>query len=80
MHDTVWFELNGIPSVFVSTTAFLDTAIKQSMALGLPETNWVLLEHPYSFNSDEEVEAKALGAFDAIVAALTAYVPTTQHE
>lgn len=70
MHDTVYFETQGRPSVFLASTEFVDAAEAQSAALGLPEVRRVFVPHPIQDALDPEMRAKADAAFDAVVAAL----------
>jgi len=37
MHDSIWFEIQGKPTVVIATDVFVDAAEVQSKALGLPE-------------------------------------------
>lgn len=55
----------------VSTTAFVQAADAQSKALG-HEPAMVWLPHPIQDRTDEELRALADGAFDEIVAKMTA--------
>lgn len=71
MHDTVWFESNRIPSVFVASTEFVSAAEAQAEALGLPEVRRVFVPHPIQDATDEEMQAKADAAIDALLEALT---------
>jgi predicted solute-binding protein len=66
VHDTVWFELHGIPAVFVASSVFADAAASQARALGLDEVKRVFVPHPIQDATDAEMRAKA----DAIVADL----------
>jgi len=70
VHDTFWFEINGTPSVFVATDAFIDAAEVQAKALGLPELRRVFVPHPIQDATDDEVRSKADGVITSIVAAL----------
>ena len=70
MHDTVYFETQGRPSVFLASTEFVDAAEAQSAALGLPEVRRVFVPHPIQDALDSEMWAKAEVAFEAVVAAL----------
>ncbi len=70
MHDTVYFETQGRPSVFLASTEFVEAAEAQSAALGLPEVRRVFVPHPIQDALDAEMRAKAEAAFDAVVAAL----------
>lgn len=70
MHDTVYFETQGRPSVFLASTEFVDAAEVQSAALGLPEVRRVFVPHPIQDALDSEMWTKAEAAFEAVVAAL----------
>ncbi len=70
MHDTTFFETQGIPSVFILSTEFVSAANAQSEALGLPELRRVFVEHPLQDATDEEMRAKADSCFDAVIDAL----------
>ncbi len=74
MHDLADYEARGIATVMVASSEFVGAAHKQAEALGLPElaTRAVYVPHPIQDASDEEMRAKARGAVDAIVQALTA--------
>ena len=70
MHDTVWFEIQGIPAVTVASEEFKDAATTQAEALGLPEAARVFVKHPIQDATDEEMRAKADDVFEQIVKAL----------
>ena len=70
MHDTVWFEIQGKPAVFLASSTFVDAAETQALALGLPEVRRIFVPHPIQDATDDEMRAKAEAAFDAVVAAL----------
>ena len=70
MHDTVWFEIQGIPSVFLASSEFVDAATAQSEMLGLPEVERVFVPHPIQDATDAEMQAKAEEAFEAVLGAL----------
>ena len=70
MHDTVAFEVQGRPSVFVASSAFAQAADVQARALGLPETRRVFVPHPIQDATDDEMRAKADAVVDAVIAAL----------
>lgn len=70
MHDTVYFETQGRPSVFLASTEFVEAAEAQSVALGLPEVRRVFVPHPIQDALDAEMQTKAEAAFEAVVAAL----------
>jgi hypothetical protein len=72
MHDTVWFEIQGIPSVGIASSEFEDAAQTQAEALGLPEARRVFVPHPIQDADDDEMRAKADGVMAAVIEALTA--------
>ena len=71
MHDTVWFEIQGKPAVFVASSAFVDAAQTQAEALGLPEVRRVFVPHPIQDATDEEMRARADAIVDEVIEALT---------
>jgi hypothetical protein len=71
MHDSIWFEINGKPTVVVASDVFIDAAEAQSKALGLPEAPRVFLPHPIQDATDEELRAKADAIVDQVIQALT---------
>ncbi len=70
MHDSVWFEVNGKPSVVMASRRFVDAAETQAAALGLPEVRRVFVPHPIQDATDDEMRAKADAIVDAVIAAL----------
>ncbi len=70
MHDTVYFEIHGKPSVFVASSEFVDAAEAQSTALGLPEVKRVFVPHPIQDRTDDEMRERADAIVDEVVAAL----------
>ncbi len=71
MHDTVWFEIQGKPSVFIASSAFVDATRAQAEALGLPEIRRVFVPHPIQDATDDEMRTKADAIVEEVVAALT---------
>ncbi|MBQ0805750.1 MAG: hypothetical protein KBT65_12925 [Sulfitobacter sp.] len=71
MHDTVWFEIQGIPSVSVASSAFGQAAETQRKALGMEGARYVLVPHPIQDATDDEMRIKAREAYDQIMAALS---------
>lgn len=70
MHDTTWFEIQGIPSVFIASTEFVDAAEVQANALGLPEVRRIFVPHPIQDATDDEMREKADAIVDEVIAAL----------
>jgi hypothetical protein len=71
LHDTVWFEIQGIPSVSVASSEFEDAAETQADALGMRDARRVFVPHPIQDANDDEMRSKADGCVDAVIAALT---------
>lgn len=70
MHDTVSFEIQGIPSVFLASTEFVEAATAQAEALGLPDVKRVFVQHPIQDATDAEMRMKAEAVFDSILGSL----------
>lgn len=71
MHDTVWFEIQGVPSVTIASSQFGEAAISQRQALGMNEARFVLVPHPIQDATDEEMRQKALSLLEQVIAALS---------
>ncbi len=71
MHDTVNLETQGVPTVFVASTEFVDAADAQAKALGADPAR-VFVPHPIQDRTDDEIRALADVAVDEILAALVA--------
>lgn len=72
MHDTVWFEIQGLPAVSIASSEFDEAARVQRKALGMDGARYVLVDHPIQDATDDEMRAKAHAVLDAVIAALTA--------
>lgn len=70
MHDTVWFEVQGKPAVFIASNVFEEAARVQAEALGLPEVRRIFVPHPIQDATDAEMQAKADAIVDAVIEAL----------
>ena len=70
MHDTVWFEIQNIPSVFLASTEFVEAAAAQAEALGLPEVERLFVEHPIQDATDEEMQQRAEAVFESVLGSL----------
>ena len=70
MHDTTWFEIQGVPAVFIASEEFTDAAEQQSAALGLPEVRRVFVDHPVQGQTDAEMYGKADAIFDQVIETL----------
>ncbi len=67
MHDTVNFEIQGKPAVFIATSEFVNAAAHQAETLGLPEVRRVFIPHPMQDRTDEEMHAHAERYIDEIL-------------
>jgi hypothetical protein len=72
LHDTVWFEINGIPSVSIASEEFVDAAETQARALGMIDAERVFVAHPIQDATDDEMRQKADAVIDSVIKALTA--------
>ncbi len=70
MHDTVWFEINGRPSVFVASSEFVDAAEAQAQSLGLPQVRRLFVPHPIQDRTDAEMHARAEAVIEQVIEAL----------
>lgn len=70
MHDSVWFEINSRPTVFIASSEFTDAAQAQADALGLPDVWRIFVPHPIQDATDDEMRAKADAIIDQIIEAL----------
>jgi hypothetical protein len=70
VHDTVWFEINSKPSVFVASSEFVDAADAQSKSLGLPQVKRIFVPHPIQDRTDDEMRQRAEAALNALIEAL----------
>lgn len=70
MHDSVWFEINSRPTVFIASSEFTDAAQAQADALGLPDVRRIFVPHPIQDATDDEMRTKADAIVDQIIEAL----------
>jgi hypothetical protein len=59
MHDAVSLEEKGVPTAVVVTEVFLHEAHVQRAALGMNDLDPVVIQHPLSTLSDEEISSRA---------------------
>lgn len=62
MHDGISLESLGVPTAVIVTTTFLHEARVQREALGMAGIVPVVIEHPLSSISEEEIRARATQA------------------
>ena len=70
VYDSVWFEIQGKPSVMIGSEEFEDAAETQAQALGFPDLSRVFVAHPIQDATDDEMRAKADAVVDQLIAAL----------
>ena len=71
LHDVVRLERRGIPAVAVATRPFLDEAVEQAQALGLPDARVVYVAHPVQLLDSSTLARLAREAFPAVMDGLT---------
>ncbi len=62
MHDGVHLEQLGVPTAVIVTETFLHEAHVQRAALGMEGIDPVVIAHPLSTLSDDEIAARAAAA------------------
>lgn len=67
MHDGISLESLGVPTAVVVTTEFLHEAHVQRAALGMPTLEPVVIQHPLSTLTDEEIEQRVAQALEQSV-------------
>jgi len=68
MHDSIRLEELGIPTAVVVTNEFAHEARVQRDALGLLGMEPVIIDHPLSTLSGEEINARAQQAISSVTA------------
>ena len=58
MHDAVAFEEQGVPTAVIVTTEFLHESHVQRAALGMDERDPVVIQHPLSTLSEDEIAGR----------------------
>lgn len=59
MHDSIKSEQLGIPSISIMTSKFVSAAEMMSRALGAEEYPFVIIDHPISSASKDELKIQA---------------------
>ena len=67
MHDGFSLETLGVPTAVIVTTTFLHEAKVQRAALGMAGLAPVVIEHPSSSISEDEIKARAADALGQVV-------------
>lgn len=73
MHDAIRLEAAGIPTAVIVTTVFEHEAQVQREALGMLELEPVIVTHPLSTLSNEQLDARAGEALEQVVRAWSAF-------
>tara|TARA_B100000676_G_scaffold296896_1_gene337783 strand:+ start:251 stop:466 length:216 start_codon:yes stop_codon:yes gene_type:complete len=71
LHDTVWFEIQGKPSVSIASSEFADAAETQAKALGMDDAKRCFVRHPIQDRTDDEMRQLADEVIEEVIAALT---------
>ena len=66
MHDTVELETRGLPTAMIITSEFQLEATVQRDALGMTALDAVVIEHPLSSLTDDEIAQRAAQALPQI--------------
>ena len=67
MHDAMSLESQGVPTAVIVTTEFLREARVQREALGMTGLVPVLIDHPLSSLSEEEIRQRARQALGQVI-------------
>jgi hypothetical protein len=67
MHDGISLESLGVPTAVIVTTEFLHEARVQREALGMTGLVPVVIQHPLSSLSEEEIRGRAAQALEQVV-------------
>ena len=71
VHDLVRLERRGVATAGVGTEPFVDEALEQAHALGMPDLRMTLIEHPVQLLSSDDLRRRADAALEHIVDRLT---------
>lgn len=75
MHDAIELEARGVPTAVIVTSEFVREANVQREALGMTGVVPVVIEHPLSSLTDEEIAARAAAALPQVIAAWQGRLP-----
>lgn len=75
MHDGISLESLGVPTAVIVTSTFLHEARVQRAALGMAGLVPVVIEHPLSSLSAEEIRGRAAQALEQVVQVLRGTQP-----
>ena len=66
MHDGVQMEQLGVPTAVIVTESFLHEAHVQRAVLGMEDLDPVIIPHPLSTLTEEEIEGRASAAIPQV--------------
>lgn len=75
MHDGFSLESLGVPTAVIVTAEFLHEARVQREALGMAGLVPVVIQHPLSSLSDEEIRGRAAQALEQVIGVLRGTQP-----
>ena len=67
MHDGISLEALGVPTAVIVTSEFVHEAKVQRAALGMQEIVPVVIQHPLSSLTEEEIKARAAAVLPQVV-------------
>ena len=68
MHDAIELEARGVPTAVIVTSEFVREAKVQREALGMAGVVPVVIAHPLSSLTDEEIRARVAAALPQVIA------------
>jgi hypothetical protein len=68
MHDAIELEARGVPTAVIVTSEFVREAKVQREALGMAGVVPVVIPHPLSSLTDEQIRARAAAALPQVLA------------
>jgi hypothetical protein len=68
MHDAINLESLGVPAAVIATSEFVHEAKVQREALGMKDVVPVVIQHPLSSLTEEEIHGRAAAALPQVVA------------
>ena len=68
MHDGISLEALGVPTAVIVTSEFVHEAKVQRAALGMQEIVPVVIQHPLSSLTEEEIKARSAAALPQVLA------------
>lgn len=66
MRDGIALESLGIPTAVIVTTEFVNECLTQRAALGMNDLEPVIIDHPLSSCTEQEIQVRAAQAADQV--------------